>query len=247
MIWINYLTYMFLYGYYIQMTSDNHFTPVPRARERADGWTPEKQAAFIEALSETGNVTAATTKVGMGSTSAYNLRKENDAESFAKAWDAAQRTGFARLQDIAMDRAVNGVPVPHYYKGELVGEGRWYDNRLLMFMMRQTHTRRYGPLAAEYDFADEMLAAERERDARLKVALETARHMIDTMNAMINDEEAEENDEMPQWLLEDLCEKRDRMENLARDLIGDDAVKAVDFYGSVSPGAIRDLYRKKRR
>ncbi len=245
--WINNLTYLFLYGYYIQMTSNIHFTPVPRARERADGWTPEKQAGFIEALSETGTVTAATDTVGMGSTSAYNLRKEPGAASFAEAWDSAQRIGFARLQDIAMDRAINGVAVPHYYKGEMVGEGRWYDNRLLMFMMRQTQTRRYGPLAAEYDFADEMLAAERERDARLKIALEKARHMIDALNAMINDKQTEEDDEMPELLLEDLCEKRDRLESIARDLIGDDAVKAVDFYGSVSPGAIRDLYRKKRR
>ena len=152
---------MRLYGYFIHMTSNNHFTAAPRAKDRADGWTPEKQAGFIEALSETGNVSAATAKVGMGTTSAYNLRKEPGAASFAQAWDAAQRTGFARLQDIAMDRAINGVAVAHFYKGEQVGEKRWFDNRLLMFMMRQTMTRRYGPRAGEFDLHEAVLRPER--------------------------------------------------------------------------------------
>lgn len=158
---------MRLYGYFIRMTSNNHFTAAPRAKDRADGWTPEKQAGFIEALSETGNVSAAAAKVGMGTTSAYNLRKEPGAASFAQAWDAAQRTGFARLQDIAMDRAINGVAVAHFYKGEQVGEKRWFDNRLLMFMMRQTMTRRYGPRAGEFDLHETVLnhesAEKRER------------------------------------------------------------------------------------
>lgn len=32
-------------------------------------------------------------------------------------------------------RAIHGVPVPHYYKGELVGEHRRYNDRLAMFVM----------------------------------------------------------------------------------------------------------------
>ena len=34
------------------------FTPVPR-KPRHDGWTPERQRAFIEALADTGSVTRA--------------------------------------------------------------------------------------------------------------------------------------------------------------------------------------------
>jgi hypothetical protein len=185
---------MRLYGYFIQMTSNIHFTPVPRAKDRADGWTPEKQADFIEALSETGTVTAAAAKVGMGTTSAYNLRKSPGAASFAEAWDAAQRTGFARLQDIAMDRAINGVSVPHYYKGELVGEGRWYDNRLLMFMMRQTMTRRYGPRAGEFDLHETVLRHERaEKQARAQFAQKLRDLETDFESSLVFEEEC--NDE----------------------------------------------------
>lgn len=150
------------------------FTPVPRQSNRHDGWNEAKQVAFIDALGEYGVVRAAADKVGMGTTSAYRLREAEGAESFAAAWDAALLVGMARLTDIAMDRAINGVAVPKYYKGELIGETRWYDNRLLMFMMRQTQTRRFGPHAAEYDFVEEMLAAEKARDEKERHALVTA-------------------------------------------------------------------------
>ena len=31
-----------------------HFAPVPREKDRSNGWKPEVQRAFIEALAETG-------------------------------------------------------------------------------------------------------------------------------------------------------------------------------------------------
>ena len=41
------------------------FTPVP-VRPRHDGWTPERQVAFIEALAQCGCVDEACDRVGMG-------------------------------------------------------------------------------------------------------------------------------------------------------------------------------------
>jgi hypothetical protein len=35
------------------------------------------------------------------------------------------------------------VPVPHYYKGELVGEHRRYDERLTQFLLRYRDPLRY--------------------------------------------------------------------------------------------------------
>lgn len=35
------------------------FTPVPRQYQRHDGWTPERQRSFIEALADLGSVEAA--------------------------------------------------------------------------------------------------------------------------------------------------------------------------------------------
>lgn len=38
------------------------FTPVPRLKDRHNGWKPHIQRAFIEALAETGSVKAACRK-----------------------------------------------------------------------------------------------------------------------------------------------------------------------------------------
>lgn len=87
------------------------FTPVPR-KYRYDGWTPERQRAFIEALADTGSVKHAVLRVGMSPTYVYALRRAPGGEGFAAAWDAALDQGVRTLVDLAIDRAKEGVPVP---------------------------------------------------------------------------------------------------------------------------------------
>lgn len=120
-----------------------HFTPAP-LRPRHDGWTPEKQVAFIEALAESGCVDEACKRVGMHRSSAYELRARKNAESFRAAWDAALDHAIQRLSDAAFSRAINGVTRPVFYKGELVGERTYFDERLTMFMLRYRDPARYG-------------------------------------------------------------------------------------------------------
>ncbi|MGV3730502.1 MAG: hypothetical protein ACO1NN_07050 [Sphingopyxis sp.] len=93
------------------------FTPVPRDRRRADGWTPETQANFIRALEAMGSVGKAARAVGMGRASAYRLRERPEADSFAAAWDRAIATGRTHQFSIAMDRALNGVTIVRVLKG----------------------------------------------------------------------------------------------------------------------------------
>ena len=50
------------------------FAPVPR-KYRYDGWTPERQKAFIAALAETGSVTRAAARVNMAQPNCYTLRR----------------------------------------------------------------------------------------------------------------------------------------------------------------------------
>ena len=64
------------------------FDPVP-LRARSDGWTVERQRAFIAALHATRSITRAARAVGMSRETAYRLRARPGAESFAAAWDAA--------------------------------------------------------------------------------------------------------------------------------------------------------------
>jgi len=120
------------------------FTPVPRKNLRADGWLPEIQQAFIEALADTGSVASACRMVGRSTGSAYALRRDAEAGEFRAAWLAAQGWGVLRLQDAVMDRALNGVEVPIVYHGEIVGHARHYDNRLAAFILRNHLPGQYG-------------------------------------------------------------------------------------------------------
>lgn len=122
------------------------FTPVPR-KYRYDGWTVERQRGFIAALADTGSVTAACRRINMSIEGAYALRRQPGAEEFAAAWADALDHGVQSLADIAIDRAREGVAVPVYWKGEQVGERRWYNDRLLMFILRHHLPEKYGPLA----------------------------------------------------------------------------------------------------
>ena len=119
------------------------FTPVP-LRSRHDGWTPERQSQFLEALAECGCVDEACKRVGMGRSSAYALRARMDAGSFRAGWSAALDHGVGRLEDAAFSRAINGVTRPVFYKGEQIGERTYYDERLAMFLLRYRDPARYG-------------------------------------------------------------------------------------------------------
>jgi hypothetical protein len=119
------------------------FTPVPRQCERHDGWTPERQRAFIAALADTGSVDAACKAVDMAQRGAYYLRRQPGAESFRAAWQAALDCGVQRIEDVVMDRALNGVEEPVYSYGALIGTRRRYNDRLLMFILRNRAPERF--------------------------------------------------------------------------------------------------------
>jgi hypothetical protein len=112
------------------------FDPVPRKSARHDGWTPDRQKAFIEALADTGSVSRAAAMVNMSAEGAYYLRRQPGADGFRRAWEAALDYGVARMKDIAFERAVEGYLVPCFVGGKLIGWRRKYNDRLLMFCLR---------------------------------------------------------------------------------------------------------------
>jgi hypothetical protein len=110
---------------------------------RHDGWTPDKQARFIDALSQSACVEEACRSVGMSRQSAYALRMRPDAQAFRVAWEAALDLGIRALTDAVISRALHGEVVPHFYQGQQVGEHRRYDNRLAMWLLRYRDPLRY--------------------------------------------------------------------------------------------------------
>lgn len=119
------------------------FEPVP-VRLRHDGWTVERQFAFVEKLADSGSISAACKHVGMSRESARKLRRRPCGRAFRDACDAALDCGYADIEETAMERARNGVARPIFYKGEQVGEWRHHDERLTMFLLRFRRRHRFG-------------------------------------------------------------------------------------------------------
>jgi hypothetical protein len=125
------------------LTPLTDFTPVTRKCARHDGWTPARQKAFIEALADYGSVRDACQVVGLATTGAYQLRRQPGAEEFAAAWEAALACAVKRLEDTLMDRALNGVEVPVYSYGKLLGTRTQHNDRLGMFFLRNRAPHRF--------------------------------------------------------------------------------------------------------
>lgn len=109
------------------------FTPVPCRRH--NGWTAERQRAFIDHLARIGLVAPAARAVGMSRQTAYALRQKPGAESFAAAWDLALEMGLGNAEDHAITRALDGYDVPYFYGGRQCGTIRRYDHRLLLAVL----------------------------------------------------------------------------------------------------------------
>ena len=123
------------------------FTPAPTRKQHA-GWTAERQRKFIEHLSLTGLVGEAAAVVGLTSRSAYRLRDKAGAESFARAWDAAQSLSATRLTAIAFDRALHGRTERFYRDGELVMERKMPSDYLLTWLLSRLDPLRFGAPSA---------------------------------------------------------------------------------------------------
>lgn len=114
------------------------FTPVPTARARADGWTPERQQCFLAALYACGVVPAAARAIGMTGATAYRLRRRPGGESFASAWDKLLREARSRAMDLAIEQAMTPSFVPLTYRGLFVGKATANNERMILAALRNT-------------------------------------------------------------------------------------------------------------
>jgi hypothetical protein len=65
-------------------------------RGRVDGWTPDRQIAYVAALARWGSGRLAAACVGVTAQSAARLRRRPEAASFARACEAACTAGKIR-------------------------------------------------------------------------------------------------------------------------------------------------------
>lgn len=158
-------------------------SPDVATRTRADGWTVERQRAFLEALADCGSVRAACARVGMSAQAAYALRRRSDARAFRQAWDAARAMAAQVLEEAAWDRAIHGTVRQHFYHGEMIAETRVYSDKLLLGLidrnraaleLAETDPRLIAEVAEDWDAAlarlgtGEHLRTEEEMDAEFE-------------------------------------------------------------------------------
>ena len=172
------------------------FTPVPRLRKRRNGWTPETQRAFIDALSRCGCISRAARAVGKTPKSAYRLLESDGAESFAEAWDQAIARGVEALRWDALDRAINGAWVPVVRRGRIVSFEHRRSDRLAVALL----SGRNGSVADNRERASsrrtyrrKILAEKKRRAEEQRIALAVwAEHQ-----AILDSLEARQDDPVP--------------------------------------------------
>ena len=120
-------------------------------------WTAARKRQFIEALSETANVSAALRRVGLAPTGAYRLRRAVDRvvpglrERYVRALD--------ELEALAVERAKRGTEQSVRTDKRGVRRTRAPSDRLLMFLLRRHRPWRWGGETVEAQ-ADGASAAE---------------------------------------------------------------------------------------
>lgn len=107
-------------------------------RVRHDGWTPQRQRAFLRALSETGCVRDACARARISTTSAYRMRRRSEA--FDRAWRRALAKVAPTIEQAAFERAVNGWEEPVWHGGKIVGHRRRYSDGLLRLLLTRGAT-----------------------------------------------------------------------------------------------------------
>ena len=117
-------------GGYVPVTAD-----ALGRRRRCDGFTPERQAVFLDALARCGVAADAARAAGVSRDTVYNLRNRAEGRAFALGWDAAMLMSRGRVSDELHSRALNGVVDKIYRNGELWGERHRHDNRLAMAVL----------------------------------------------------------------------------------------------------------------
>ena len=119
------------------------FEPYRHKAPRSNSITPARQVRFVMALAASGVVTQAAREVGGSLEALYRLRAMPGAEAFAGAWEAALDRAMARLEDCALERAIEGEERVTYHNGKVVGRWRRYDTQLLIFLLRQRRPVRF--------------------------------------------------------------------------------------------------------
>jgi hypothetical protein len=122
-------------------------------------FTRELRVRFLDHLAFTGNARAAARHVGVSHETAYRARRQDPA--LAALWDAALVHARHHAESALATRALDGVEVAIWYRGECVGREVRHDTRLLLAHLARLDRKVESDAAAcaRAERFDELLAA----------------------------------------------------------------------------------------
>ena len=135
------------------------FTPVPRQGMRVDGWSAERQVAFIAALATTGSTRRAAKALDMSPHGIVKLRQAKGADSFNIAFDRAMaiaaRNGSLKVaQGVADAAARNGHEADDEASDMPEDEKLTLLENIFLKILRKVEAEREARLAGEVVAAD---------------------------------------------------------------------------------------------
>lgn len=111
-------------------------------RYRHDGFTPEKQRAFLAALEQTGCVDDACRMARVSDTTAYRTREK--LPGFAQAWNAALARAAMPVRALAWERATKGAEIKLIRGGKHVESRFKPSDSILRLLMQGSDPEAYG-------------------------------------------------------------------------------------------------------
>lgn len=133
---------------------------------RAGGWTVAKQKVFLSHLAATCNVTRSARAVGMHESGVYQLRARS--AEFRAQWAAALDEGYAKLELMMLQRAMNGTVKKVTRAGGVIDRFREYSDATALQLLK-AHKDRTRPAA---DLPEEDVEAARKRILKKLEAIE---------------------------------------------------------------------------
>jgi len=110
-------------------------TGKPQKRRASNrNWTRVKEAAFLGALADTCNVSAAAEAAGVSVSAAYLRRKT--VAAFRAAWAGAVASAYQRLELVMLERALNGTEKIVVRKDGTEERMREYPNQIAMTLLK---------------------------------------------------------------------------------------------------------------
>src|SRR6218665_1301646 len=107
----------------------------------------ERQQGFLDAYQATGQVKSAAAQAGCSRELHYGALRTS--ETYREEFSLVQQRLAAELEEALWQRAVYGVKIPKFYRGELIGYEIRYSDTLLMILLEARDPEKFGGIREE--------------------------------------------------------------------------------------------------